>query len=145
MYVIQYLYNTQDDEMIIHIDHHSGVPIYRQIMDEIRNLILSRTIQDGQTLPSVRDLSKQLRVNPMTVSKAYAYLEIEGLVERQRGVGMFVRSLDDSNKQIKQSEIITEGLGAVVAQAKSFGISKEQMVKIIGKLYEQTYKGDNNE
>jgi GntR family transcriptional regulator len=68
----------------------SGVPIYRQLMDQIRRLVTGGHLPPGAELPSVRDLAAQHAVNPMTVSKAYALLEAEGLLSRNRGKPMTV-------------------------------------------------------
>ncbi len=76
--------------MILQIDTHGGVPIYRQIMDQVRQLILTGQLLEGDRVEQVRSLAARVKVNPMTVSKAYGYLEQEGLIERRRGVGLFV-------------------------------------------------------
>src|SRR5205807_7468926 len=68
----------------------SGVPIYRQLMDQIRALVASGRLAEGDLLPSVRQLGQDLQVNQMTVSKAYSLLERDGVVERVRGQGMRV-------------------------------------------------------
>jgi GntR family transcriptional regulator len=69
----------------------SGVPIYRQLMEQLRSQMAGGTVRPGEMLPSVRTVAEQLQVNPMTVSKAYSLLEREGLVELVRGQGMRVR------------------------------------------------------
>ena len=79
--------------MLLQIDHHSGQPIYRQVIDQIRRQVMAGQLREGEQLPSVRDLAAQLRVNPMTISKAYSLLEMEGLLDRRRGVGLFVAAL----------------------------------------------------
>jgi GntR family transcriptional regulator len=68
----------------------SGVPIYRQLMEQVRRLISSGQLRPGAALPSVRELALAHAVNPMTISKAYSLLEAEGLLERQRGKAMLV-------------------------------------------------------
>ncbi|HEX4050888.1 MAG TPA: GntR family transcriptional regulator [Steroidobacteraceae bacterium] len=65
-------------------------PIYRQIMEQLRRLIVSHQVAPGEPLPSVRDVAARHAINPMTVSRAYGLLEAEGLLERQRGKGMIV-------------------------------------------------------
>ena len=65
-------------------------PIYRQLMDQIRRMTMAGQLNDGDLLPSVRDVAQGLTLNPMTVSKAYNYLEVEGLLQRQRGIGMLI-------------------------------------------------------
>ena len=68
----------------------SADPIYRQLIDQVRRLVAGGQMAPGDALPSVRELAQALAVNPMTVSKAYGLLEVEGLVERRRGLGMMV-------------------------------------------------------
>jgi GntR family transcriptional regulator len=72
------------------IDANSGVPIYRQVVDQIRRLVHSGKLSAGDTMPSVRDVALEHAVNPMTVSKAYALAESEGLLLRHRGKPMAV-------------------------------------------------------
>lgn len=68
----------------------STEPIYRQLVDQVRRLVAGGQLAPGDALPSVREVALQLAVNPMTVSKAYGLLELEGVLERRRGVGMLV-------------------------------------------------------
>lgn len=68
----------------------SAEPIYRQLIDQVRRLVAGGQLAPGDALPSVREVAQALTVNPMTVSKAYGLLEVEGLVERRRGLGMIV-------------------------------------------------------
>ena len=68
----------------------STAPIYRQLVDQVRRLVAGGQLAPGAALPSVREVALQLAVNPMTVSKAYGLLELEGVLERRRGVGMLV-------------------------------------------------------
>jgi GntR family transcriptional regulator len=119
--------------MLLQIDTHSGIPIYRQIMDQIRYQILTGIIKPGEPLESVRDLAKNIKVNPMTVSKAYAYLEMEGLLDRQRGIGLFAAEIDNSDKIDKQTALITEKLKQAAADAAMLGISREQFLAIADK------------
>jgi GntR family transcriptional regulator len=84
-----------------------GVPIYRQICEQIRAMIAGRRFRPGQILPSVRQTAEQLEINPMTVSKAYSILEREGLLLRLRGRGMAVaeppqtHTIDDRLAQLR--------------------------------------------
>ena len=70
----------------------SATPIYRQIVDQVARAVASGVLVAGDELPSVRAVAQQHVVNPMTVSKAYSLLELQGLVERRRGVGMIIRA-----------------------------------------------------
>ena len=79
---------TLPAERLLRVFPSSGVPIYRQLMDQVRVLLMGGQIRPGDLLPSVRAVATTLAVNPMTVSKAYSALEAEGVVERVRGLGM---------------------------------------------------------
>jgi len=76
--------------MFLPIDPSSGLPIYRQIVVQVRRMIASGTLAPGDRLVSVRELSAALGINPLTVAKAYGELENEGIVDMRRGLGMFV-------------------------------------------------------
>src|SRR5580692_1542366 len=76
------------DPLSFQIHPSSGVPIYRQLMDQVKALVASGRLVPGDMLPSVRQLGQDLQINQMTVSKAYSLLEREGAVERVRGQGM---------------------------------------------------------
>lgn len=82
----------------------SSAPIYRQLVDQVRRLVAGGQLAPGAALPSVREVALQLAVNPMTVSKAYGLLELEGVLERRRGVGMLVadrpRSTGDAGARL---------------------------------------------
>ena len=112
------------------INPHSPIPIYRQIMDQIRYQILAGVIKESQKLPSVRDLSRSVKVNPMTVSKSYAYLEMEGLLDRKRGVGLFAAKLNDEQKKTNCRMLVERGLEQIANDAISLGLSKEQFIQI---------------
>jgi GntR family transcriptional regulator len=72
------------------LNPNSGIPIYRQLMEQVRRMVSSSQLRPGDALPSVRELALAHAVNPMTISKAYSLLEAEGLLERQRGKAMTV-------------------------------------------------------
>jgi len=121
--------------MLLEIDHHSGVPIYRQVIEQIREQIVAGQLGRGDQLVSVRDLAEQLRVNPMTVSKAYALLEVEGLVERHRGVGVFVAALGKGRKAQTKTKLLDRIMRKAAAMAVQFGVSEEEAADMLSKLY----------
>ena len=92
--------------MLLEIDHHSGVPIYRQIKDQIREQIMAGRLKEGEQLVSVRELAMQLKVTPVTVSKAYSAMEAEGLLERRRGIGLFIAEIHSDKKEILMHQAI---------------------------------------
>lgn len=121
--------------MLLEIDHHSGVPIYRQVIDQVRRQIMAGQVGEGQQLDSVRELAGRLRVNPMTVSKAYTLLEIEGLVERRRGIGLFVARLQERQKDKTRTILLEEILKKAAVMAVQFEISEEEASQMLVDLY----------
>jgi GntR family transcriptional regulator len=123
--------------MLVEIDTHSGVPIYRQVIEQIRRQIMTGRLAEGGQLPTVRDLAKSLKVNPMTVSKAYSLLEIAGLVERRRGVGLFVAKLSKRQKERITREMLEGIVKKAAITAVQLGVSEQEVKEVLLKLYRQ--------
>lgn len=111
----------------------SGVPIYRQIVDQTRRLVATGALAPGDKLPSVRTIASDLGVNPMTVSKAYSLLDQAGIVVRRAGVGMVVARAGADRALALEPE--TE---ALVADAKQLGISRADLIAQIERIWEET-------
>jgi GntR family transcriptional regulator len=121
--------------MLIDIDVHGGIPIYRQVIEQVRRLILTGQMAEGEQLESVANLSSRLKVNPMTISKAYGFLVEGGLVERRRGVGLFVAQLpDDTEKDIK-STVLGDALRKAASLAVQMEISKTEATTLFTELF----------
>jgi len=123
--------------MLILIESQSGVPIYRQIVEQIRFQIASGLLRPGDELPSTRTLSQELGVNPMTISKSYGLLEEEGLVVRRPGLPLLIseRSTDD---ELRAREAQLAGLfEPVVTAARQLGIGTEHAVLILREVMTQ--------
>jgi GntR family transcriptional regulator len=123
--------------MLVEIDTHSGVPIYRQVIEQIRRQIMTGRLAEGGQLPTVRDLAKSLKVNPMTVSKAYSLLEIADLVERRRGVGLFVAKLSKRQKERITREMLEGIVKKAAITAVQLGVSEQEVKEVLLKLYRQ--------
>ena len=99
------------------LDVKSGVPFHRQIVDQIRCSIASERLLPGEQLPTLREMSVQLQVNPNTIRKAYSELEILGILDTQQGTGTFISNrqveigADEKNRMIKQicDDLIARG------------------------------------
>ena len=115
----------------------SGVPIYRQILEQARRLVASGQLAAGAELPSVRELAVKHAVNPMTISKAYSLLEAEGLLERNRGKPMTVasqaRGASPLTKRLQQIQPLVE---QTVLAAKQLEVSETELVKSVRKNWE---------
>ncbi len=121
--------------MILEINHHSGVPIYRQIKDQVREQIMTGRLREGEQLVSVRELASQLKVTPVTVSKAYSAMEAEGLLERRRGVGLFIASIQSDKKDRTKEEILETHLNKAVTTAIQLGLSQKKTEKMLKDLF----------
>ncbi len=121
--------------MLLEIDHHSGVPIYRQLINQVRRQIMAGQLVEGEQLISVRELAEQLRVNSMTVSKAYALLEVERLVKRRRGIGLFVAGIEKEHGARTKTRLLKETLEKAVLTAVQFGIPQRKVGEMLADLY----------
>jgi len=120
----------------IQIEYHSGVPVYRQIMDQISFHIASGLLSEGMSLPSVRDLSRQLDVNPMTISKALGYLEQDGLVARKPGRPLVICKRTDKEQEFSKKEHLVNVLRPARRLANQLGYSKEEAFEIFEEVFE---------
>lgn len=106
-----------------HLDQTSGVPVYRQIIDQVRGGIASGALAAGYQLPTVRQLAVDLEINPNTVVRAYRELELGGLLETQQGTGTFISekkvARGDAERQRQLSQIVAE----TVARAGAAGFT----------------------
>ena len=106
----------------------SGIPIYRQLIDQIKQSIRMNLLQANDQLPSVRHLASALKINPMTISKAFAQLELEGVLIRKRGVGMLVAP-QQSGSPIDES--IEQPLMDFIDQARNRGYDDEAIITLV--------------
>ena len=120
--------------MLIVVDPHSGVPVYRQLMDQIKFHIASGLIKPGDELPSTRGLSAELGVNPMTISKAYSYLEKEQVVERRPGRPLVVKAYEDQQIRERKFEQLRESLALTATMVKQLGIEPREALAIFNSL-----------
>jgi GntR family transcriptional regulator len=134
--------------MIIDIDTHGGIPIYRQVVDQVKRLILTGQLAEGQQLESVASLSSHLKVNPMTISKAYGLLVGSGLVVRRRGVGLFVAELPCGTEKNFKSEVLENALRKAASLAVQMDISEQEAASLFSdqlKKFKLRKRGNRNE
>ena len=111
----------------------SGVPIFRQLIDQVLALIASGQAREGEFLPSTRELSASLEVNMMTVSKAWSKLEADGVLERVRGRGMKIAA-PARQSLAERKQRVEELLRTGVLQAVQLGLTDEQVQAIVKRL-----------
>ena len=121
---------------LLSIDHHNGVPAYRQIMDQIKLQIATGLLPPGSELPSTRALSAELALNPMTISKAYGLLEHDSVLERRRGQTLIVRERPAEAQRTAKLDPLRQQLTAAAHLAKQLDVSPAQAVKLFRELLE---------
>lgn len=125
--------------MLFTLNPQSGIPIYRQLAEQIRRMVAGGQLQAGDELPSVRELALEHAVNPMTISKAYSLLEVEGVLIRQRGKPMQIAPQKKSqlSEQARLQHLLPH-LEQLVVVARQLEIADEQLLENLRKLLGNT-------
>ena len=100
---------------MIRIDPRDGTPIYRQVIDQVKLMVVSGQYAPGEQLESVSSLAARLKVNPMTISKAYGMLVTEGVAERRKGVGIFVSAMSEKKADHERQQLLDDALREAAA------------------------------
>jgi GntR family transcriptional regulator len=119
----------------LHISSGDGVPIYLQIVNQVKYLIASGRLAAGEELPPIRVLAEKLLINPNTVARAYRELEAAGIVEKRRTAGTFVSDQGSPLARRERIKILTERINVLVAEAAQMDISLEDVMKLIEQRY----------
>jgi GntR family transcriptional regulator len=117
--------------MQIHISPADGIPIYLQIVNQIKYLVSSGRLAAGEELPAIRTLAEKLVVNPNTVARAYRELEQAGLVLKRRTTGTYVSGLGTRLARRDRVKIVTRRIDALLAEARQMGITLEELMELI--------------
>lgn len=120
--------------MYLHLDHHSGEPIYRQIVEAIKYRIACGQLSPDEQLPSIRGLAGDLNINARTVVKAYEELQHAGLVVMRQGQGVFVRSQRQGVPAITRRKEIEALARRLLAEADRMGAGPEEVMEIIRRV-----------
>jgi GntR family transcriptional regulator len=123
--------------MLIVVDPSSGVPVFRQVMDQVRFHIAGGLLKPGDELPATRTLSAELGVNPMTISKAYNLLEHDGVLTRRPGKPLVVADLDASEIALEKIEQLRTSLAEAVRVARQLGVGTDQALTTYRELLER--------
>lgn len=122
--------------ILLLLDRHAGTPVYRQIVDQVRFQVASGVLEAGLELPSTRGLAAEHGLNPMTVSKAYAELEREGVLERRPGLPHVVAARPAADSEADREEELARALEPAVKAAKQLGIAPERCAALLARLLE---------
>ena len=123
--------------MHIILNHSSMVPIYEQLVEQIKTEILQSRLSEGEVLPSVRKLSAELRISSLTVKKAYDRLEEEGFVTTVHGKGTFVTATDQQVAVEARRKAVEEEFKKAIDRAENIGMSKEEILEVVKLLLEE--------
>src|SRR3954471_8031866 len=116
--------------MQIHISTADGVPIYQQIVNQIKYLVSSGRLTAGEELPPIRTLAEKLVINPNTVARAYRELEAVGIVEKRRTAGTYVSDQGSPLARRERLKILTERIDALLAEARQMDVSFEELMRL---------------
>lgn len=131
--------------MIIRVDPNSGVPVYRQIVEQVRFQVTSGLLQPGTILPSTRTLSQKLGVNPMTVSKAYSILEQEKLVERRPGLALMVAEITAASAEKSAVDQLRSALVPAVTIASQLGVNSRKATALFRDMLEKSVESSTED
>ena len=118
------------------LDPANGVPIYRQIIQQIEYAILSGRMCPGDRLPTIRSLAVDLKTNPNTIAKAYGELEILGILETQVGSGTYISEKKPAVEEDSLSLKIREVTGRFMQEMRDLGVDKRELVKLVSEFKE---------
>ncbi|MDD7281339.1 GntR family transcriptional regulator [Floccifex sp.] len=123
--------------MKIIINHSSMIPIYEQIVNQIKNQIISHELNENDALPSVRGLANELKISALTVKKAYDNLEQTGFIQTVHGKGSYVKEINCSLMKEEQLTKTQKELEQVFSSALQNGISKEELCDLVALILEE--------
>lgn len=118
---------------MININYRDRRPIFEQVKDGFRNLIISGVLKEGERMPSVRDLASSLAINPNTIQRAYRELESEGYICSVPGKGSFVSQRDEAAER-RRAELLSK-MAETVRELRHTGLNEEELISLIRKEY----------
>lgn len=116
---------------IFRLDTHSGVPVYRQLIDQVQAGIASAELRPGDQLPTVRQVAVDLAINPNTVLRAYRELEIRGVLDTQQGTGTFIANGRVQSDEVERSRRLEQIAADCVARAGAAGLTLRELVEAL--------------
>jgi GntR family transcriptional regulator len=116
------------------LDAHSGVPVYRQLIDQVQAAIAASALEVGDQLPTVRQVAVDLVINPNTVSRAYREMEIRGTLDTQQGSGTFIADKKIEYSKVERERQLGQLVGEFVSRAGSAGFTVDQLIKALREL-----------
>ena len=124
------------------LDAHSGVPVYRQIIDQVMGGIAGGRLTGGDQLPTVRQLAVDLAVNPNTVVRAYREMEIRGVLDTQQGMGTFISHLKVQRDEVERRRLLSQIVADFVSRAGAAGFTVAELVDQLQELTTNSMKNE---
>jgi GntR family transcriptional regulator len=116
------------------LDGHSGVPVYRQLIDQVQGAIATGALKPGEQLPTVRLVAVELAINPNTVSRAYREMEIRGILDTQQGTGTFIADRQTEPTQEERQRQLSQLVGEFVSRAGAAGLTVDELIDAMQQL-----------
>lgn len=129
--------------MFFHIDYSSGEPISHQMVAQIKWMVVSGELQTGDRLPSIRQLAKQLKINPTTVTRIYKELEHAGIINLRQGQGAFVCQIKSLLPRKEIHKIVREKARAMLVEGLRLGLDKQVIDKIVNHEFSELREPKN--
>mgnify|MGYP003578611546 CR=1 FL=1 len=126
--------------MILKPNPSSGVPIYLQLMEQVKHAIETGALRPGEQLPSIRPLAEELVVNPNTIAKAYRELEHEGVVELRQGTGAFVSDKAPTKKDADKLRAAQATIASAIQKLRERGVTEEEIRRLVEAELSGAYK-----
>ena len=117
--------------MQLHISPSDGVPIYQQIVNQVKYLVASGRLRPGEELPPIRVLAERLLINPNTVARAYRELEVAGVVTKRRTAGTYVSDAGSPLARRERLRILAERADALLAEARQMNVGLEEVIELL--------------
>lgn len=117
--------------MLFSIDHHNGLAVYDQIVRQVKFAVAQGAVRAGEMVPSVRELARELAINPNTVARAYRQLQDDGVLEAVRGTGLAVASGARRMCQAERTRLVRERLVSVLDEARHSGLADEEIEALV--------------
>lgn len=128
--------NTEVENAVFafRLDGRSGVPVYRQLIDQVQGAIATGALKPGDQLPTVRLVAVELAINPNTVLKAYREMEIRGIVDTQQGTGTFIADRQTEPSKEERARQLAQLVGEFVSRAGAAGLTVNELIDALNQL-----------
>ena len=132
-------------QLQIHISTNDGVPIYLQVVNQIKYLVAAGRLTAGAELPPIRTLAEKLMVNPNTIARAYRELETAGIVEKRRTAGTYVSDQGSPLARRERMKILTERIDQLLAEAGQMDVSVDEIMKLVQQRFKVIHNHHHKE